>query len=142
MWAYGNVRALLMRLSYVCIQPGDSHYQIEKRATEKVFRGKVLVCSYQYSENECAAVIPLRFGSPRILVVTGWIKRNLGPNLDRDPSPLARLWRYKFDPRVDLVLSVPKSRSSDLDKIIEQLSCGTYPNLASWRRKAVKALLG
>jgi DNA processing protein len=52
-----------------------------------------------------AAIVPLRWGAPRILVLSGGFHYHLGENLDQEPFRSARLWRYAWDPLTDLAIS-------------------------------------
>jgi DNA processing protein len=49
--------------------------------------------------------VPLRWGAPRILVFSGGFHHHLGPDLKEEPFRAARLWRYQFDAKTDLVIS-------------------------------------
>jgi hypothetical protein len=82
--------------------------EIEEESTELVIdQRKILVTGIHNQAHQKAACIPLRFASPRILVLA-FDPRVLWINRDEDELPElfdeARLWRYRFDPLIDLVL--------------------------------------
>jgi DNA processing protein len=66
---------------------------------------KVLVGGTNTDAYQRAAVVPLRWGAPRILVLDRGLFVALGSDLSEEPFRSARLWRYKFDPETDLVIS-------------------------------------
>lgn len=82
--------------------------EIEEEATELVvFEHKILVTGIHNHAHQVASCIPLRFGSPRILILDFdprvlWIGK-AEDDLPELFSP-AILWRYWFDPLVDLIL--------------------------------------
>ena len=67
--------------------------------------GKVVVTGIHSPAHQRSAIVPLRWGAPRILVLSGGFHHHLGPNLKEEPFRAARLWRYQFDERTDLVIS-------------------------------------
>lgn len=79
--------------------------QIERLAEEGVLAGETLVCGHDRAEYQRAAVVPLRWGAPRVICLDRGLFRALGEDLDQEPFRAARLWRYKFDPLSDLALS-------------------------------------
>lgn len=111
LWLYGNVRILQSALACVedaCGLPAHSPSQlaaIEQQAENHVLESRVLVCGIHNPAHQRAAVLPLRWGSPRILVMSGGFKYHLGEKLDQEPFRAARLWRYQFDPKTDLAIS-------------------------------------
>ena len=91
---------------------GRQTWEKIERDTEKgVLDAKVLVCSMSTTEHQSAAVVPLRWGSPRVLVLPCGIKKVLGKDLKDECFRAARLWRYSFDPTMDLVLSFSEDES-------------------------------
>jgi len=110
-WLYGNARILQGHLAFVAGALGPNHQSlaelnaIEAEAERYVLDSKVLVCGTHSPAHQRAAVVPLRWGSPRILVLSGGFKHHLGEKLDQEPFRAARLWRYKWDPQTDLAIS-------------------------------------
>lgn len=110
-WLFGNARILQAQLAFVTGACGPNHHTlkeldaIEAEAEQCVLNSKVLVCGVHNSAHQRAAVVPLRWGSPRILVLSGGFRHHLGENLDQEPFRAARLWRYKWDPQTDLAIS-------------------------------------
>lgn len=78
---------------------------VERLAEEAVLAGEVIVSGHDTPEYQRAAVVPLRWGAPRILCLDRGLFRALGDDLKEEPFRAARLWRYEFDPRTDLVVS-------------------------------------
>lgn len=111
LWLYGNAKLLRGRLAVVEDALGFDHddptrlQAIEEQAERLVLEGHILVCGIHNPAHQRAAVVPLRWGASRILVVSGGFLHHLGPNLDKEPFRVARLWRYRFDPQTDLVVS-------------------------------------
>ncbi len=56
-------------------------------------------------EYQRSAVVPLRWGSPRLLCLDRGLFRVLGEDLRSEAFRAARLWRYEFDASTDLVVS-------------------------------------
>lgn len=111
LWLYGNIRLIRCDLGYVReagfrVDHLPSELDaIERRAEEIVLGGQVLVCGVHNPAHQRAAVVPLRWGAPRILVVSGGFHHHLGPELTEEPFRAARLWRYQWDPHCDLIVS-------------------------------------
>jgi hypothetical protein len=78
---------------------------MDRAAEEGVLNGEVLVSGHDTPEYQRSAIAPLRWGAPRILVLTRGFFEALGPELKTEPFRAARLWRFQFDPSVDLVVS-------------------------------------
>ncbi|MBL8061034.1 MAG: DNA-processing protein DprA [Chthonomonas sp.] len=78
----------------------------EKLAEEGVLAGEILVTGHGTPEYERAAVVPLRWGSPRIMCLDRGLFDSLGPELKDEPFRAARLWRYQFDRKTDLAISL------------------------------------
>jgi hypothetical protein len=82
--------------------------EIEEEAIDLVLdQRKIMVTGIHNKAHQVAACVPLRFASPRILVLAFdprvlWIDKNEDelPELFDE----ACLWRYRFDPLIDLVL--------------------------------------
>jgi DNA processing protein len=108
LFAYGNLRALnSTTFSVVCSRdPSPSNLEAVERAAEQgVLASKVLVGGTNTDAYQRAAVVPLRWGAPRILVLDRGLFVALGSDLSEEPFRTARLGRYKFDPETDLVIS-------------------------------------
>lgn len=78
---------------------------MEGLAEDAVLAGEVLVCGHDTPEYQRVAVVPLRWGAPRILCLDRGLFAALGDDLREEPFRAARLWRYEFDPKTDLVVS-------------------------------------
>lgn len=87
----------------------------------EVLKGRTLVTGVHSPLHDQAAVLPLRWGAPRILVLTSGFLHCLGPKLDQELTPLSRRWRYEFDPLTDLVISPfdPEDSGANSHKRIE-----------------------
>lgn len=108
LFLYGNVRLMDARTFAVLSSRGTLPKDlelIEKLTEEGVLNGEVLVVGHDRPEYQRAAVVPLRWGSPRILCLDRGMFQVLGENLRDEAFRAARLWRYEFDPRTDLVVS-------------------------------------
>ena len=108
LFLYGNTRLLEGRTFCVMSSrksPPEALEQIEKLVEEGVLDGRILVCGHDTPEYKRAAVVPLRWGAPRLLVLDQGFFEVFGENLDEEPFREARLWRYKFDPKTDLALT-------------------------------------
>lgn len=105
---YGNSRLLNSRTFSVVASrgtPPKALEQLEQRVERGVLGAEVLVSGHDRPEYQRAAVVPLRWGSPRILCLDRGLFEALGENLRDEPFRAARLWRYQFDPTTDLVVS-------------------------------------
>jgi len=106
LFLYGNAK--LFEAKTFCVLssrnslPADLNL-IEKLTEEGVLEGQVLVTGHDRPEYQRSAVVPLRWGSPRILCLDRGLFNVLGPDLKQEAFRAARLWRYEFDPRTDLV---------------------------------------
>jgi len=78
---------------------------IEKLTEEGVLNSEILVAGHDRPEYQRAAVVPLRWGAPRILCFDRGLFKVLGEDLKDEAFRAARLWRYQFDPHTDLVVS-------------------------------------
>ncbi|MCW5941745.1 MAG: DNA-processing protein DprA [Fimbriimonadaceae bacterium] len=108
LFLYGN-RRLLDAATFCVLSSRNTSLagldEIERLVEEGVLRSEVPVCGHDTPEYQRAAVVPLRWGAPRILVLDRGLFQALGPDLRQEPFRAARLWRYEFDPRTDLVVS-------------------------------------
>ncbi len=108
LFAYGNVKLLrnptFTVLSSRKTSPAGLN-QIEQLAESGVLAGQTLVAGHDRPEYQRAAVVPLRWGAPRIVCLDRGLFRALGEDLNQEPFRAARLWRYQFDPLTDLALS-------------------------------------
>jgi DNA processing protein len=108
LFLYGNAK--LLRNNTFCVLSSRRTSiagldQIEKLAEEGVLAGETLVSGHDRPEYQRSAVVPLRWGAPRILCLDRGLFRALGEDLSNEPFRAARLWRYKFDPSTDLAIS-------------------------------------
>ena len=108
LFLYGNHRLLESR-SFCVLSSRNSLPKeldlIERWAEEGVLNGEVLVTGHDRPEYQRSAIVPLRWGSPRILCLDRGLFNVLGPDLRDEAFRTARLWRYEFDPTTDLVVS-------------------------------------
>lgn len=107
-YLYGNQRLLDSdSFAVLCSRKSgeDELRSIEKLAEEGVLAGKTLVSGHDTPEYQRSAIVPLRWGAPRILVLDQGLFKALGKDLKDEPFRAARLWRYQFDPRTDLAIS-------------------------------------
>ncbi|HWP31408.1 MAG TPA: DNA-processing protein DprA [Fimbriimonadales bacterium] len=105
---YGNYAALEGKTFCVLASRDASEEElakVEKSVEAGVLEPMNLVSGANTNVYRRAAVVPLRWGAPRILVLDRGLFAALGDGLDREPFTAARLWRYRFDPSVDLVVS-------------------------------------
>ena len=105
---YGNSRLLNARTFSVLASRGTpprALERLEQRVEKGVLDAEVLVSGHDRPEYQRASVVPLRWGSPRIMCLDRGLFEALGENLRDEPFRAARLWRYQFDPSTDLVVS-------------------------------------
>lgn len=108
LFLYGNAKLLESRTFCVLSSRNGRMADLEhiERLTEEgVLNGEVLVTSHDKPEYQRSAVVPLRWGSPRILCLDRGLFQVLGPDLKDEAFRMARLWRYEFDASTDLVVS-------------------------------------
>jgi DNA processing protein len=108
LFVYGN-RKLLDAHTFAVLSsrnalPRDLD-RIEQLAEEGILNGEVLVAGHDRAEYQRAAIVPLRYGSPRILCLDRGLFKVLGADLRDEAFRAARLWRYEFDPTTDLAVS-------------------------------------
>lgn len=150
LWLYGNVRLLAGELATVPEAFGPEVHapvdldRIERDAERIVLAGKVLVCGMHSAAHQRAALVPLRWGAPRIMVMSGGFFHHLGRDLKEEPFRTARLWRYAWDARTDLAVSrrapdkMPTfaKHNPTVDRLIARLASGDMPGeLFAHRRK-------
>lgn len=108
LFAYGNLR-LLSRPSFAVLASRGTTPRgldlVERLTEEGVLAGETIVAGHDRPEYQRAAIVPLRWGAPRILCLDQGLFRVLGEDLRNEAFRAARLWRYEFDPRTDLVVS-------------------------------------
>jgi DNA processing protein len=105
---HGNTNLLQQRTFCVMASrkaPRAALEIIENRANDRILRGEVLVTGHDTPEYQRSAVVPLRWGAPRILVLDNGFFQALGQDLKDEPFRAARLWRYQFDAKTDLAVS-------------------------------------
>lgn len=143
LWLYGNARLICGRMANVNRAFGPNHHlpseldQIEREAEELVLAGKVLVCGFHNAAHQRAAIVPLRWGAPRVVVMSGGFQSHLGQDLKEEPFRAARLWRYAWDSRCDLAISrrAPDkkptfaSHNPTVDRLIAKLVNGEVKGL-------------
>ena len=118
-------------------------------------KGEVVVSGHDTPEYQRSALVPLRWGAPRILCLDRGLFPALGENLTEEPFRAARLWRYQFDPKTDLVVTpfrpesnYPKKSANNKtrDRLIASLSMrldfvevAPGGNMEALARMAIKA---
>lgn len=110
---YGNLRLLLSEAHWTPSMPSPNgnlitpqeQDDLEKRTEEAVLRGRIVTCGYHHEGWRRVAVVPLRWGSPRIVVLPGSLEACLGPDLLQEPFRAAHLWRYQWDCSTDLAIT-------------------------------------
>lgn len=108
LFAYGNLRLLGHPSFAVLASRGTTPKAldlIERLTEEGILAGETIVSGHDRPEYQRAAIVPLRWGAPRILCLDQGLFRVLGDDLRNEAFRAARLWRYEFDPRTDLVIS-------------------------------------
>lgn len=102
---------------------------IETLTEAAVLGGETIVSGHDTPEYQRAALVPLRWGAPRILCLDRGLFEALGDDLREEPFRAARLWRYQFDPSTDLVISPFRPHASFVginnqvrDRLITSLS--------------------
>lgn len=108
LFLYGNTR-LLESSTFTVLSSRNSAPaaldRIEALTEEGVLDGGVLVTGHDTPEYQRSAVVPLRWGAPRILCLDRGLFQCLGERLTAEPFRAARLWRYEFDPKTDMAIS-------------------------------------
>jgi hypothetical protein len=145
LWLYGNVRLLHGSLRHVPgalgVAPSSPEYLDDLAMTAERFTldGKILVCGIHSEAHQRVALVPLRWGAPRIVVFSGGFNHHLGPDLSQEPFRQARLWRYGWDAITDLAVSrrAPEklptyaTHNPTVDRMIELLATEQWPGLSS-----------
>lgn len=148
LWLYGNVRLVGANLTSSALTFGRPHHtpseldQIERDTERGVLEGKVVVSGIHSPAHQRAAIVPLRWGAPRILVLSGGFHHHLGPELKEEPFRAARLWRYQFDAKTDLVISrraphkLPTFAQFNptVDRLIERITARLIPGILFEKR--------
>lgn len=132
LFMYGNQKLLNSKTFCVLASrnsPPKALDMIEKLAEQGVLSGEVLISGHDRPEYQRSAVVPLRWGAPRILVLDRGLFRALGDDLKDEPFRAARLWRYQFDPKTDLVIS-PFRPESDFVGVNNQVRDRLIASLA------------
>jgi DNA processing protein len=104
---YGNRKVLQTGTFAALASRGADSADLEtiERTVEKgILEGKTLVTGTNTPTYQRAAVVPLRWGSPRILPLDRGIFHVFGESLEEEAFPAARLWRHRFDPLTDLAI--------------------------------------
>ncbi len=107
-YVYGNHKLLESKTKCILSSRKTSEkglQLIDKLAEESVLQGEVLVSGHDTLEYQKAAVVPLRWGAPRVLVLDCGFFKALGEDLSSEPFRTARLWRYQFDSKTDCAVS-------------------------------------
>ncbi|HEY3780297.1 MAG TPA: hypothetical protein VGL56_04380 [Fimbriimonadaceae bacterium] len=142
-WMYGNARLLDGDLAYVEQALGESDHapdelnEIERITEQLVLAGKVIVTGIHNPAHQRVALVPLRWGAPRIIVFSGGFEQHLGNDLKNEPFRAARLWRYQWDASTDLAISrrAPAKLPTyslfnpTIDRLIARLGSSDYPGL-------------
>jgi predicted Rossmann fold nucleotide-binding protein DprA/Smf involved in DNA uptake len=119
LYLYGN-RGLLERETFATMASRTLTQQgaerLQRIVEQWVLRPAVLVSSHSTQAYRQSAVVPLRWGTPRILVLDCGIFTGLKDDLATEPFPTARLWRYNFDAKTDLVISACRPKDRTLGK--------------------------
>lgn len=110
---------------------------IEQEAERAVLEGRIIVTGIHSPAHQRAAIVPLRWGAPRIVVLSGGFHHHLGPDLKEEPFRAARLWRYQFDAKTDLVISrrAPEKLPTfaqfnpTVDRLIERITARLVPGI-------------
>ena len=108
LFLYGNL-ALLQSRTFAVLSsrgalPRDLD-RIEQLTEAGVLEAEILVTGHDRPEYQRSAIVPLRYGAPRILCLDRGLFKVLGENLRDEAFRAARLWRYEFDPQTDLAVS-------------------------------------
>ena len=101
--------------------------EAEEYAEGLVLDGGILVSTDCGPFYQRMAIVPLRWGAPRILVFNGTLEDHLGTDLTEEPFRAARLWRYKWDGRTDLAIAIggnysPNFPSNELRDVIGEVA--------------------
>lgn len=133
---YGNMK-LLGGKSFCVLSSRNASFdqlnEIEALTEEGVLRGEILVTGHDRPEYQRSAIVPLRWGAPRILCLDRGLFQVLGEDLRNEAFRAARLWRYEFDPHTDLVVSPFRPEAGFIgvnnqvrDRLVSSLSDSLY----------------
>lgn len=136
LFLYGNPK-VLNNPTFCVISSRDATREdldrVGRIVEQQTLEGKTLVTGSNTPAYRAAAVVPLRWGAPRIVVVERGLFPALGDDLERELFPAARLWRYRFDPATDLAISfsrpeegAARSDPARRDEIVVGLSQEVY----------------
>ena len=143
LWFYGNIKLLHGKLAHLPAAAGPELPspkvldELEHACERLVLEGSVLVCGVHSPAHQRTALVPLRWGAPRIVVFSGGFHHHLGPSLTEEPFRAARLWRYQWDRLTDLAVSrrAPEklptfaSHNPTVDRLIEAVATRDLPAL-------------
>jgi hypothetical protein len=155
LWLYGNVKLLEGPLAFLPQslgeQDGDCKEldELQTMTENLVLDSKIIVCGVHNFAHQRVAVVPLRWGSPRIVVFSGGFHAHLGPDLKNEAFRAARLWRYQWDAQTDLAVS---RRAPDklptyslinptVDRMIERIATSDWPGLRTLQRDELQVLI-
>ena len=108
LFLYGNTRLLAAPTFAVLGSRNTTSAgldSIDRLTEEGVLAGETLVTGHDRPEYQRSAIVPLRWGAPRILALDRGLFQVLGKDLKDEAFRAARLWRYEFDPATDLAVS-------------------------------------
>lgn len=155
LWLYGNVKLLEGPLAFLPQSLGSPDQsakeldELERIAEALVLNSKIIVCGVHNVAHQRIAVVPLRWGSPRVVVLSGGFHFHLGTQLNNEPFRAARLWRYQWDPRTDLAITrrdpekLPTFSTTNrtVDKMVERIATGDWPGLRSFQDDQMRVLV-
>ncbi|MBS1703677.1 MAG: hypothetical protein JST12_18585 [Armatimonadetes bacterium] len=135
LWFYGNQRLLKGKRACLpqCFGKGklteSELRELENQTLDLILSGHIIVCGIHNEAHRRVAMCPLRWGSPRIVVVSGGFYHHFGPKIDHEPFYAAQRWRYEFDPYSDLIVSrralndkpTCSMSNATVDRLISQL---------------------
>ncbi len=156
LFLHGNVRLLSAPTFAVLASRNtapEGLEQIDRLTEESVLNGETLVTGHDRPEYQRSAIVPLRWGAPRILALDRGLFQVLGPDLKDEAFRAARLWRYEFDPGTDLAISPFRPEAdfigannrvrdrlvASLARRIDFVSAAEGGNMARLARLALKA---
>ena len=156
LFLYGNTRLLQAPTFAVLASRATTPAGLETidRLTEEgVLGGETLVTGHDRPEYQRSAIVPLRWGAPRVLALDRGLFQVLGQDLKDEAFRAARLWRYEFDPGTDLVVSPFRPEAdfvgannrvrdrlvASLSRRIDFVSVAEGGNMARLARLALKA---
>ena len=155
LWLYGNAKLLEGPLVFLPQSLGPPTHNskeleaLEREAENHVLDSKIIVCGVHNIAHQRVAVVPLRWGSPRVVLLSGGFFHHLGTQLDSEPFRAARLWRYQWDPRTDLAISrrapekLPTFSTTNrtVDRMVERIAIGAWPGLRTMKGDELRVLV-